>query len=355
MGFLTSFMTGGIQRQLDRWGEEDAAIADRIKKLGEKLVTADDNATQKVDKLGKVAGILNSKYGKNGIYQLSYQVDNNAIDFNDDVDDIAERVSKFQVPEDYIKNIANPYDYLGEQSQSMYNKDMEAYNAFASNLSMGDKTSNLLIPKRDFKQPITALGEAPTIGAEPITSAMPDVDKSDIESNAYGKLAYLVNNNIPLSEAGNKEALGNFALDPLEMNLIKGDVAETESAEEILQKIMFGAAEDQASIEVLRGNPREEILEKISNTLGIIPEPVTFSATDTSQITQDPNVSALMQDGYNVIANTNALSDSQKNLPRLNLDFDRMDENEIMYLLGSLKEGTLIEFISNGQTYFVEY
>jgi hypothetical protein len=62
-----------------------------------------------------------------------------------------------------------------------------------------------------------------------------------------------------------------------------------------------------------------------------------------------------MQDGYNVIANTNALSDSQKNLPRLNLDFDRMNENEIMDLLSSLQEGTLIEFISNGQTYFVEY
>jgi len=355
MSFLTSFLTGGIQRQLDRWGEQDAAIAEKISKLGDAIVTADDNASQKVDKLSKVAGVLNSKYGKNGIYQLAYQVDNNAIDFNDDVDDIAERVSKFEIPEDYIKSIANPYDYLGEQTQSMYSKDMQAYNTLASNLSMGDKTSQLLIPKRDYTTSYAGLQEAPTIGAEPITSAMPDISKSDIESNAYGKLAYLVQNDIPLSEAGNKEALGKFALDPLEMDLIKGDVSQTESAEEILQKIMFSAAEDQASIEVLRGTPRNQILEKISNTLGIVSEPVTFSSTDTSKITQDPNVSALMQDGYNVIANTNALSDSQKNLPRLNLDFDRMNENEIMDLLSSLQEGTLIEFISNGQTYFVEY
>ena len=53
--------------------------------------------------------------------------------------------------------------------------------------------------------------------------------------------------------------------------------------------------------------------------------------------------------------NVNALSDYQKNLPKLNLNFDVMSDNEVNEALSGLQDGTLIEFISNGQTYYVEY
>jgi len=32
-----------------------------------------------------------------------------------------------------------------------------------------------------------------------------------------------------------------------------------------------------------------------------------------------------------------------------------MDDNQINQILSQMQEGTLIEFIQNGQTYFIEY
>lgn len=356
MAFMTSFLTGALQRKLDNWGQEDAQIADRIQKIGEQLVTADDNATEKVNKLGKVAGVLNSKYGQNGIYQLAYQVDNNAIDFNDDVDDIADRVAEFQIPEDYKASISNPYDYLGEQTQAMYDNDMAAYNALYSNVNVGNKTAEMLVPKKDYKASYAGLEEAPTIGAEPITSAYPGMEKKDYVNTAYNKLAFLVKNNIPISEANNPEVVPEqFRLDEMEMNLIKGDTAQADGPQEILEKILVEAATDKAKVDFLGDTPRDEIIQNITNILGIPNEQVTYSQSSVSQMQQDPNVTALINQGFNVAGNVNALSDYQKNLPKLNLNFDIMSDNEVNEALSGLQDGTLIEFISNGQTYFVEY
>lgn len=360
MAFGTSFLTGMLQRQLDNWGQEDAAIATKIKTLGDKLVTADDNATQKVNKLQKVAGIMNSKYGKNGIYQLAYQVDNNSIDFNDDVDDIAKRVSEFQIPEDYIKSIANPYDYLGEASQSIYENDMSAINNLYTSLNTGNKTAELLIPSRDYTKSFNTLSDAPTIGAEPITSPLPGLDKSDYVSNAYNKLAYLVQNQIPIEDAMNSQ-LGEFALNEMEYNLIKGDNAQADSAEDILNNILQFAAKDYASVQFLEGEPRENIITGINQILGTTnssrDNTNIYSNIDTSQMGQDTNVQSIVDLGYNVIGNVESLSDYQNNLPKVKLNMDTMSNQEVVDVLTSIEEGTktMIEFISNGQTYFVEY
>ena len=69
MSFGVNFLTGALQRQLDNWSADDERIGKLIEGLNDKLVTADDNATAKVDKLNTVAGILNASYGQNGIYQ----------------------------------------------------------------------------------------------------------------------------------------------------------------------------------------------------------------------------------------------------------------------------------------------
>ena len=352
MSFLTSFLTGGIQRQLDRWGEQDAAIAERISKLGDAIVTADDNASQKVDKLSKVAGVLNSKYGKNGIYQLAYQVDNNAIDFNDDVDDIAERVSKFEIPEDYIKSIANPYDYLGEQTQSMYSKDMQAYNTLASNLSMGDKTSQLLIPKRDYTTSYAGLQEAPTIGAKPITSAMPGISKSDIENNAYSKLAFLVQNRIPLADAMNPK-YEKFALDELEMNFIKNEIKDADSAQDILNNILIHASEEYAGAKFLTEEKPEDILKGINEILALGDFDKAYTTQDNLAMEQDIEFQNFINQG-NVYSNFDALSNYQKNLPRVFVDMDTLSNEEANKILDNIEEGTIIEFKKNGQNFFVE-
>lgn len=357
MAFLTSFMTGGLQRQLDRWGEQDAAIGERIGKIGEALVKADDNANEKSKKLETIAGILNSKYGKKGIYQLAFNVEGNAIDFNDDVDEIAKRVSEFELPEDYLKQIADPYSYLGEASQSMYDKDTQAYKTLLTSLNVPNKTGELFlsIPKRSYGDYYTELSGKPTLGAEPYTSPYPGMDKADIEKSAYGKLAFLVNNDIPLSEANNKEMLGEFALNDLQMNMIKKDVSEANTAEDILDRIMEKAAEDEASILALMNTPRDIIIKRISKTIGLENEPVVFSDSEIQQISKNPAIKDLTDSGYGVMTNTSALSDYQKNLPRVSLDFDNMDNNQISEILSQMQEGTLIEFIQNGQTYFIEY
>ena len=356
MAFTTSFLTGMLQRKLDNWGQEDAAIAERIQKIGEQLVSADDNATEKVQKLNKVAGVLNSKYGKKGIYQLAYQVDNNAIDFNDDIDDIANRVSEFQIPEEYESSIANPYDYLGKQTQTMYDNDMAAYNSLYSNVNVGNKTAEMLVPKRDYKSSYAGLEEAPTIGAEPITSAYPGMEKKDYVNTAYNKLAYLVKNNVPISEANNPEVVPEpFRLDEMEMNLIKGDTAQADGPEEILQKILIEAATDKAKVDFLGDTPRDEIIQNITNILGIPNEQEIYNQSYVSQMQQDANVNALMNRGYNVAVNSSALSDYQKNLPKVSMDFDTLTNEEVAEMLSGVEEGTIIEFKSNGQTYYVEY
>jgi len=357
MAFLTSLLTGGLQRQLERWGEEDAAIGERISKLGEALVTADDNANQKNKKLENVAGILNSKYGKKGIYQLAFNVENNAIDFNDDANDIAELVSQYQLPEDYLKQIADPYSYLGEASQEMYDKDTQAYKSLLTSLNVPNKTGELFlnIPKRSYGEYYSDLETKPTLGVDPYTSPYPGMDKSDIEKSAYGKVAFLVQNGIPLSEANNKEYLGDNALNDLQMNMIKKEVSEANSAEDILDRIMEKAAEDEASILALMNTPRPIIIERIKKTMGLENEQAVFSESEIQQMSKNPAISSLTDAGYGVMTNTSALSDYQKNLPRISLDFDNMDDNQINQILSQMQEGTLIEFIQNGQTYFIEY
>lgn len=357
MAFLTSFLTGGLQRQLDRWGEQDAAIAEKIGKLGEALVKADDNANEKVKKLENIAGILNSKYGKKGIYQLAFNVEGNAIDFNDDVDDIAKKISEYELPEDYLKKIADPYSYLGEASQAMYDKDTQAYKSLLTSLNVPNKTGELFlnVPDRSYGEYYSDLATKPTLGVEPYTSPYPGLDKSDIEKSAYGKLAFLVNADIPLSEANNKEMLGDNALNDLQMNMIKKEIAEANSAEDILDRIMEKAAEDEASILALMNTPRPIIIERIKKTMGLENEPVVFSDSEIQQMSKNPAIKDLTDAGYGVMTNTSALSDYQKNLPRISLDFDNMDNNQINEILSQIQEGTLIEFIQNGQTYFIEY
>ena len=351
MAFATSFLTGMLQRKLDNWGQEDAQIADRIQKIGEKLVTADDNATEKVSKLRKVAGIGNSKYGENFIYQLNYQVDNNAIDFNDDVDDIADRISKFDIPEDYKSTIANPYDYLGEQTQAMYDKDMAAYNALYSSLNTGNKTVEMLVPPRDFSKSYSGLQEAPTIGAEPITSKMPGVTKSDIENNAYGKMAYLVQNQIPLSEGMNPQ-LGELALTELEYNFLRNDIKGADSALDIYNSIVVHAAKEYAGAKFLTDTPPEDVMKGIDNILKLGDFETGYSQPSASM--PDDNVNAFLNQ-TNVYTNEDALSNYQKNLPRVEIDFDTLSDKEANEILSNITQGTIIEFKTSGQTYFVEF
>jgi hypothetical protein len=161
------------------------------------------------------------------------------------------------------------------------------------------------------------------------------------------------------SEAGNVEKLGEYALNPMEMNLIKGDTAQADSAEDILQGILINAATDDASIEFLLNRPREEILERIENLFGITgPDTTATSKITESDIElsqRDSTVGSIIKSGYNVIANENALSNYQQGLPRVNLNFDTMSNNEVDSILSSVEQGTIIQFISNGQTYFVEF
>lgn len=353
MAFATSFLTGMLQRKLDNWGQEDAQIADRIQKIGEQLVTADDNATEKVNKLGKIAGIGNSKYGENFIYQLAYQVDNNAIDFNDDVDDIADRISKFDIPEDYKSSIANPYDYLGEQTQAMYDNDMAAYNALYSSINTGNKTVEMLVPPRDFSKSYSGLQEAPTIGAEPITSKMPDITKADIENNAYGKMAYLVQNQIPLSEGMNPQ-LGKLALTELEYNFLKNDIKGADSAQDIYNSILVHAAEEFAGAKFLTDTPPEQVVEGIKNILALGDFETGYGPSDMSMAQGDTNVNAFLNQ-TNVYSNVDALSNYQKNLPRVEIDFDTLSDKEANEILSNVTQGTIIEFKTGGQTYFVEF
>ena len=353
MAFTTSFLTGMLQRKLDNWGQEDAQIADRIQKIGEQLVTADDNATEKVSKLSKVAGIGNSKYGENFIYQLAYQVDNNAIDFNDDVDDIADRISKFDIPEDYKSSIANPYDYLGEQTQAMYDKDMSAYNALYSSVNTGNKTVEMLVPPRDFSKSYSGLQEAPTIGAEPITSKMPDITKADIENNAYGKMAYLVQNQIPLSEGMNPQ-LGKLALTELEYNFLKNDIKGADSAQDIYNSILVHAAEEFAGAKFLTDTPPEQVVEGIKNILALGDFEAGYGPADMSMAQGDTNVNSFLNQ-TNVYSNVDALSNYQKNLPRVEIDFDTLSDKEANEILSNVTQGTIIEFKTGGQTYFVEF
>ena len=72
---------------------------------------------------------------------------------------------------------------------------------------------------------------------------------------------------------------------------------------------------------------------------------------------QDTNVQSIVDLGYNVIGNVESLSDYQNNLPKVKLNMDTMSNQEVVDVLTSIEEGTktMIEFISNGQTYFVEY
>jgi len=359
MSFGVNFITGALQRQLDNWSAEDAAIGAKIEKIGEKLVEVDDNATDKINKLQTVAGLLQSKYGVDGIYQLSYAVDKNAIDFSKDANFIADQFEEFDIPDSYIENIANPYQYLGQATQNMYEADTNAYNQLYTNLNAGNKTIDMLVPKRDFTKSYDFLNQTPSLDADPPVSQFPGKDKSDFQNTAYQKLAYLTQFNIPLSEAGNVEKLGEYALNAMEMNLIKGDTAQADSAEDILQGILINAATDDASIEFLLNRPREEILERIENLFGITgPDTTATSKITESDIElsqRDSTVGSLIKSGYNVIANENALSNYQQGLPRVNLNFDTMSNNEVSSILSSVEQGTIIQFISNGQTYFVEF
>ena len=353
MAFLTSFMTGGLQRQLDRWGEEDASIAAKIEKIGEALVKADDNANQKVEKLQNVAGILNSKYGKNGIYQLAFNVDNNSIDFNQDVNDIAKLVSGYELPENYLQEIADPYSYLGQATQSMYEKDTSAYNNLYSALNTGNKTVDLLVPKRNYGDYFTGLSEAPTIGAEPITSAYPGVTKSDLQNNAYGKLAFLVQNKIPLADAMNPK-YGKFALDELEMGFIKNEVKDAESAQDIYNNILIHAAEEFAGTKFLTDTKPEDIVAGINQILDLGNFNKAYTPTDTSISQGDVNVNSFLNQS-NVYSSSDSLSNYQKNLPRVSVDFDALSDAEANEILSNITEGTIIEFKTGGQTYFVEF
>lgn len=351
MAFATSFLTGMLQRKLDNWGQEDAQIADRIQKIGEQLVTADDNATEKVSKLGKVAGVLNSKYGQNGIYQLAYQVDNNAIDFNDDVDDIADRVAQFQIPEDYKSSISNPYDYLGEQTQAMYDNDMAAYNSLYSNVNVGNKTAEMLVPKRDYKASYAGLEEAPTIGAEPITSAYPGKTEADFKNNAYSKMAFLAKNNIPISQAMNPE-LGDFALNKFEFDFLDKEL-KGNTSQEILNDILIHASEEYAGAKVLTKTEPAEILKGIEKILALGNFDDTYTSSEISTIQGDVDFNKFIQQD-NVYTNVDALSNYQKNLPRVFVDMDALSNEEANEILNNIEEGTIIEFKKNGQNYFVE-
>lgn len=351
MSFGVSFLTGALQKQLDNWSADDERIGKVIEGLNDKLVTADDNATQKANKLEKVASILNASYGQKGIYQLAYQVDNNAIDFNDDVNDIAKYVSGFTLPEDYESKIANPYDYLGEQTQAMYDNDMAAYNSLYSNINTGNKTVEMLVPPRDFSKSYSQLQKAPTIGAEPLTSAMPNVTKSDIENNAYGKMAFLVQNQIPIAEGMNPK-LGKFALTELEYNFLRNDVKGADSAQDIYNNILIHAAEEFGGAKFLTDTPSADVVAGIKNILALGDFETGYSQASTSM--PDSNVNAFLNN-TNVYTNDDALSNYQKNLPRVSIDFDNMSDKEANEILSNVTQGTIIEFKTGGQTYFVEF
>tara|TARA_B100000900_G_scaffold384041_1_gene372526 strand:+ start:193 stop:1254 length:1062 start_codon:yes stop_codon:yes gene_type:complete len=353
MSFGVSFLTGALQQQLDNWSADDERIGKLVEGLNDKLVTADDNATEKANKLTKVANILNASYGQNGIYQLAYQVDNNAIDFNDDVNDIADRVSKFEIPEEYISSIANPYDYLGQQTQAMYENDMSAYNALYSNVNVGNKTVEMLVPPRDFSKSYSGLQEAPTIGAEPLTSAMPDVTKSDIENNAYGKMAFLVQNQIPIADGMNPK-LGKFALTELEYNFLRNDIKGADSAQDIYNSILIHAAEEFGGAKFLTDTPPEEVVAGIKNILALGDFETGYGQSDMSMAQGDTNVNAFLNQ-TNVYSNADALSNYQKNLPRVEIDFDALSDKEANEILSNVTQGTIIEFKTGGQTYFVEF
>ena len=68
----------------------------------------------------------------------------------------------------------------------------------------------------------------------------------------------------------------------------------------------------------------------------------------------DDNVNAFLNQ-TNVYTNEDALSNYQKNLPRVEIDFDTLSDKEANEILSNITQGTIIEFKTSGQTYFVEF
>ena len=361
MSFGVNFLTGALQRQLDNWSADDERIGKLIEGLNDKLVTAEDNATQKGDKLETVAGILNASYGQNGIYQLNYAVDNNAIDFSKDANFIAEQVSKYPIDspmlQEYIKTIGNPYEYLGEYSQNLYDKEFEAYSSLISNANLGNRTSELLVPEKDIKSKFTSLQESPTISAQPITSMYPMVDKDDLANNAYRKLAYLVEKGITLQQGTSTEVPEPYRLNDLDIQFITNETGQAESIEDILNEIYIAAATDKARLMYLEGSDRNEITQKLTEILPQLDatesDPIT--ANQVASLNNDPAINSLINGtNTNVMVNENTLSNYQKNLPRVTVNLDTMSDEEASNTLENIQGTTLVEFISKGITYYVE-
>ncbi len=361
MSFGVSFLTGALQKQLDNWSADDERIGKVIEGLNDKLVTADDNATQKVDKLGNVAGILNAAYGKNGIYQLAYHVDNNSIDFNQDAKDIAKDISQYTVDspmlQDYIQKVGNPYEYLGEYSQNLYDNSIAVYANLSTNANLGKAQQELLIPEKNVKNQFVSLQDAPTIGAEPITSMYPMNDKKDYQNNAYNKLAYLIEKGVSLQQGTSTDVPEAYRLTDLDVQFITNETGQAESIDDIVNDMFIAAATDKARLMYLNGSDKNTIMEKITEILPqldtIEPEPV--SANQVASLNNDPVVNSLINGiNSNVIVNENALSNYQKNLPRTTINFDTMSNEEANDILNSVTDTTILEFVSRGITYYVE-
>jgi hypothetical protein len=363
MAFATSFLTGALTRKLENWGQEDEAIAERIKGIGEQLVTAEDNASQKVDKLDKVARIMYKKNGDKGIQQVAYNVDGNFIDLSKDVDEIVESL-RFDEPDpEWLKTIGNPTEYLGQLTQDMYEKDTSMYNNLYNSLNTGDKTAKMLVPERNYTNLFSDIGTVPSMGKEPIATSALGEDISKIEEitqdTGIAKVSMALANNTALTIP---EILASDLLNPLEQELFK-DKIKYQSAEDLAMEVAMNMAADTAIAEMLKTKDPKVIYTQIKNAFGMQSEEQLLQSYETKVRSQEelnlieanPIAQTFLAGGVDIVASYDYLSDDQKSKGVIELDSDVVtDDNEIIRIVEqAVNEGKILKVLGKGYDFFV--
>lgn len=363
MAFATSFLTGMLQRKLDNWGQEDAQIADRIQKIGEQLVTAEDNAAQKVAKLDKVARIMYKKNGDKGIQQVAYNVDGNFIDLSKDVDEIVESL-RFDEPDpQWLRNVGNPTEYLGQLTQDMYEKDIAMYTNLYDSLNTGNKTVQALVPQRDYTNLFSDIGTVPSMGKEPITTSALGEDITKVEQISQdagmAKVSMALANNSSLTIP---EILASDLLNPLQKELFK-DKIKYQSAEDLAMEVAMNMAADTAIAEMLKTKDPNVIYKNIKDAFGMQSQDELLQSYETkvrSQqeldlIAENPIAQSFLAGGVDIVPSYDYLSDDEKAKGVIELDSDAItDDNEIIKIVEqAVKEGKILKVLGKGYEFFV--